>query len=162
MREDSDIDSFGCLDQPVHRVGGPETPGTALGVADEDLRDSLFAGKLDDLTHGVRALQNVDLGAQFAGQVEVPMESLLGVARQIASVSRKPPSGAHENGRPNSGRIAAWRELHCAASCRSGCVPECPRMPDAVGVHITLELRFHDFGCEQQSDFARDSKVAAR
>jgi len=44
--------SIGLLDQSIDRRASPELPGALLGVADEELRDPLFAGEADDLGCG--------------------------------------------------------------------------------------------------------------
>src|SRR6266853_1054992 len=69
VRKNSDIHVLRRFDQAIHRIARQRQPPRPPAVADEDLRNPMFAGKTDDLGYRIRSLQNMDFGAELARHV---------------------------------------------------------------------------------------------
>src|SRR5207245_5169424 len=75
------------LDQLIHWITPqPRADSRALAVADEQLRDALGAGKIQDRADGIFAFEDLDAGARAASQFELLVERGLVGRRDIRLV----------------------------------------------------------------------------
>ena len=65
MGEEADVEILGRVDQLL------DGTALALRVAEEELRNALFVGKLEQRSGEVAAFQAVHLGAHFTSQADI-------------------------------------------------------------------------------------------
>ena len=92
MREQPHIEILGGVDQAVDRTARKPDAPLLSGVAQEELRDALFAREIENALHEIgRPLQAVHFGPQFAGQGQVRLQLLTSPAGAARAAPRRRP-----------------------------------------------------------------------
>ena len=80
----ANVYSLGEIDQAIDRIASQLLPPSpTLAVTDKDLSDAVLPSEFDESFHRVMSLENMNGCVQIPGDLEIPVQSILVLGRQI-------------------------------------------------------------------------------